>query len=375
MKITKIELNHISIPLAKPYKLSRKYGTVTHAHAVITKIFTDKGIIGLGEADPLIPFTTETYESVMIVIRDKIAPLIIGKNPVDIFEIETELDRKIQGNLLARGAINMALFDIKGKSENLPVHNFLGKLQQQKIPLFIAIGSGTPVEDAIAIEELIRKKYFGVMIKMGALPIPQEIKRMISAKKKFDEKIVIFIDANQGWTIEETHQFVDGVRDFPPAIIEQPVERENINALKTIRSSSGILISADESIVSLQDAKKLVETGAVDVFSIKVSKNGGLSKSRAITDLAQKNGIRCLMNSMLEFGISQAASLQLAATLPNLTNTGHAYGSVLRMTDDITDFAENISYSVVAVPQKPGLGVSLDEKKLQKYMKDFLKIS
>jgi len=80
------------------------------------------------------------------------------------------------------------------------------------------------------------------------------------------------------------------------------------------------------------------------------------------------------MNSMLEFGITQAASLQLGCTLPNLLEVGHAYGSVLRMSDDVTDFRKNLSNQTVTVPEGPGLGVALDEGKLKKYMKEYLDI-
>ena len=80
------------------------------------------------------------------------------------------------------------------------------------------------------------------------------------------------------------------------------------------------------------------------------------------------------MNSMLEFGISQAASLQLGCTLSNLLDCGHAYMSVLRMADDITDFRNNISDAVVQVPSGHGLGVSVDDNKLQHYCVDRLKI-
>jgi muconate cycloisomerase len=127
--------------------------------------------------------------------------------------------------------------------------------------------------------------------------------------------------------------------------------------------------------VSEDDAAHLISRGAADAFSIKVSKNGGLSKSLVIAKTAGAFGIRCLMNSMLEFGITQAASLQLGCTLNNLLDCGHAYMSVLRMSDDITDFAKNISNAVVTVPDGPGLGVTVDEEKLQKYTLDYLKIN
>ena len=108
MKITKLELFHIAIPFVEPYKLSRVYGTLDNAHAVILKMRTDKGIIGLGEADPMNPFTEETPGSVMAVMRDHIGPLLIGRDPRQIASIESFLDQVVHGQLMARGAVNMA---------------------------------------------------------------------------------------------------------------------------------------------------------------------------------------------------------------------------------------------------------------------------
>ena len=99
----------------------------------------------------------------------------------------------------------------------------------------------------------------------------------------------------------------------------------------------------------------------------------GVSGIQAALDAAG-SGFKCLMNSMLEFGITQAASLHLGCTLPNLMDCGHAYGSVTRMADDITDFGENISGGFVTVPSGPGLGVNLKEDKLKKYSVAHVKV-
>jgi muconate cycloisomerase len=104
MKIDALELFHISIPFAKPYHLSKRYGTLHDAHAVILKIHTDEGIIGLGEADPMVPFTKESPDEVMTLIRETIAPYLIGQDPARIAMLEADLDLSIQGNLTARGA-------------------------------------------------------------------------------------------------------------------------------------------------------------------------------------------------------------------------------------------------------------------------------
>jgi L-alanine-DL-glutamate epimerase-like enolase superfamily enzyme len=374
MKIIGLELYQISIPFAKPYKLSKVYGTRYDAIAVIFKIHTDEGFVGLGEADPLNPFTEETPASVMVVARDNIGPHIIDQDPMNFAKLEAHLDHVVHGNLVARGAINMALFDIVGKAANVPAYMLLGGKCHDKLPLLRGIGSGSPEEDAVAIQKWMEIGMRCIMIKMGSLPISEEIKRMVSAKKKFGNQIPFVVDVNQGWEVAEALAFMEGIGAHRPELIEQPIHRKNIEGLKRIRERSPCPLSADESLVTLHDATELIREQAVDVFSLKVSKNGGLSKTKKIGQTADAFGIKCLMNSMLEFGISQAASLHVGCTLSNLADYGHAYGSVLRMSDDVTDFHNNISEGIVTVPQKPGLGVVLNEDKLKKYTVEYLKI-
>ena len=374
MKITGLELFHISIPFTKPYHLSKVYGTLHDAESVILKIHTDGGIVGLGEADPLNPFLEDTVATVMVVTRDQIAPHLLGRNPTHIAAIESNLDMLVRGHLMARGAVNMALFDVAGKAYKLPAHLLLGGLYQDKIPLLGPIGSGTPEDDADAIQKLIEEGYKTVMIKMGALPIAAEIQRMIAAQEKFGDRIKFIVDANQGWTVAETLEFFDGISGSRPVLLEQPIEHDDVEGLKRIRNRAPCPLSADEGVASIRQAATLIRERAVDAFSIKISKNGGLSKAKTIAEVAHAFGLKILMNSMFDFGITQAASLHLGCVLPNLLDMGHAYMSVLRMSDDITDFARNITDAVVTVPSQPGLGVKLDEDKLKKYTKDYLKI-
>ena len=375
MKITNLELSHISIPFAQPYKLSKTYGTLHEAHAVIFRVFTDEGIVGLGEADPMSPFTAETPASVMTVTRDMIAPHLIGQDPNRIAMVESTLDDVIDGNLTARGAVNMALYDIIGKANDLPVHTLIGGRRHATLPLLFGVGSGTPDETIAAIQAQMETGCRCFMIKMGALPIADEIKRVMAVKEQFGDQISIIIDANQGWEVAEAIEFIDGIHGCQPDLIEQPIKRGDMEGLKRIHEHSPFLLSADESVTTISDAAELIQEKAVDVFSIKISKNGGLDKSRQIAQMADGFGLQCLMNSMLEFGISQAASLQLGCTLSNLVDLGHAYGSVLRMSDDITDFDQNISTGVVTVPSASGLGVSLDDEKLKKYTQDYLNLN
>lgn len=375
MKITHLELSHIRIPFATPYSLSKAYGVLENAEAIIFKVHTDQGIVGLGEADPMNPFTEETPRSVMTIMQDVIAPRIIGRDPTQMGMLEADLDTAVHGNTTARGGVNMALNDIVGKAYGLPAHALFGGSKHQQLPILWGIGSGTPDEDIEAIGALIEKGCQTVMVKMGALPIRDEINRMISIRERFGREIFIIVDANQGWEVSETLKFIQQTKNHPPDLIEQPVRHWDFRGLKQIRQHALCPVSADESVTSVYDAARLTREDTVDVFSIKVSKNGGMNRSKQIASIADAFGIKCLMNSMLEFGISQAASLHVGCTLSNLLDMGHAYGSVIRMSDDVTDFSRYVTGATVLVPQGSGLGITLDEDKLKKYQIDHLKIT
>ncbi len=102
------------------------------------------------------------------------------------------------------------------------------------------------------------------------------------------------------------------------------------------------------------------EGGKIIMVEKKVSKNGGLSKTKKIAVLAETYSLTCLINCELEFGITQTASLHLGCTLPNLADIGHAYMSPLRLADDVTDYARFVDRGWIRVPESPGLGVSLN---------------
>jgi len=374
LKITCLELFRISVPFAIPYKLSKVYGTIHDAQAVVLKMHTDEGLVGLGEADPMPPFTDESPAGAMTAIREYFAPCLLGKDPLSVPALETKLDQAMYGNHTAKGAISMALYDILGQARDVPVHTLLGGKFASEIPINWGAGSGAPEEDIRIIENKLSEGFHSYMLKMGSLPIEHEIKRVRAVTDHFGPQIHLVVDANQGWQVWETLAFIQGLRDRRLVFMEQPISRWDLNGLKRIHAASHWPVSADESLVSTHDALMLIQEQAVDVFSIKVSKNGGLTTAKKLAVLAEAAGFKCFMNSMLEFGITQAASLHLGCTMTNLLDCGHAYGSPLRLSDDVTNYSEWVSNGRVKVPEYPGLGIRLDDKKLKKYTKDYLEV-
>ncbi|MEJ2477409.1 MAG: enolase C-terminal domain-like protein, partial [Desulfobacterales bacterium] len=160
----------------------------------------------------------------------------------------------------------MALFDILGKVHQLPAHVFLGGIRHEKLPLLGPIGSGSPAEDAEAIEALMQQGYRTVMIKMGALPVAEEIRRAVAAVDRYGDRMTLIMDANQGWTFKETLTFVDGIGGSEPAVLEQPVATGDLAKLRNIRDRIPCLLSVDESLVTLADAAGVIRAEAADAF-------------------------------------------------------------------------------------------------------------
>ncbi len=367
MKIESLDLNLIEQPFAVPYRLSKSYGTLTHTRAVIARLTTDNGLVGIGEANPTPPFTAETPGGVMAAMADYVWPAIRGAECSSINALLDRLDILLGGNAMAKGAIDMALHDLAGKALGVPCHRLLGGARHTHLDVLWPLGSGTAEEDAAVLEQKIAEGYRCFMLKMGSQPIGDEIARLDALFARYGETLDIIVDANQGWSAAQAMDFVRRAAGFPLRLIEQPLAASDRDGLKRVRDAASQPVSADESLQSEADALDLLRAAAVDVFSIKVSKNGGLRSSRKIAELGAAFGVTCLMNSMLEFGVTQAASLQLGVTLSNLMPVGHAYMSTLRLTGDVTDFSRLVDNGRVRPGDAPGLGIELDLDKLDHF--------
>ncbi len=367
LKIVSLDAFHIAIPLVNPYHLSKVYGTQTHSDVIIVRIMTDSGEEGWGEADPGgVLFTGDTGEAVMQSIREEGAERIIGCRVDDW--VENGDGVKFQGSVGA--AFDVAVHDALAKSRHQPLWALLGEKRREKIDSLWPTSSGTAEDDLEIIQPRLAQGFRTFMLKMGSRPVDKDIERVIEVTRVLPEDVKIMVDANQGWEIEEAMTFVEGITDVPLVLIEQPVVADDHEGLKKISKISRIPVSVDESLQTVEDARRIALGEIASVFSIKVSKNGGLRAGLEIGRIAKEQGILVMMNSMLELGITQSASLHLGCVLDCLIDCGHAYMSTLRMSDDVTDFSNFVSEGKAHLPSGTGLGIQVNESKIMKYLKE-----
>jgi len=367
LKIVSLDAFHIAIPLVNPYHLSKVYGTQTHSDVIIVRIMTDSGEEGWGEADPGgVLFTGDTGEAVMQSIREEGAERIIGCRVDDWVENGDGL--KFQGSVGA--AFDVAVHDALAKSRHQPLWALLGEKRREKIDSLWPTSSGTAEDDLEIIQPRLAQGFRTFMLKMGSRPVDKYIERVIEVTRVLPEDVKIMVDAKQGWEIEEAMTFVEGITDVPLVLIEQPIAADDHEGLKKISKISRIPVSVDESLQTVEDARRIALGEIASVFSIKVSKNGGLRAGLEIGRVAKEQGILVMMNSMLELGITQSASLHLGCVLDCLIDCGHAYMSTLRMSDDVTDFSNFVSEGKAHLPSGTGLGIQVNESKIMKYLKE-----
>jgi len=369
MKITSIRIDRLGIPLKKPYHLSRAYGILAETTPVVVRAETDAGIAGCGECDPWPLFTGDSSDTVMTALAKCLCPALLGADPLNPAAVRRTLDGVLSGNLIAKSALDMAVYDILGKASGLPVSSLLGGRLRDAVSVMWPVGGGTPGETAADVLAAKDAGYDGVMIKIGT-DWKNDALRVIAAREAAGDGFPINVDANQGWDVRTAIRFGRAVADCGLEFFEQPVPANDPEGLAQVRRSVSMPVSADEGVVTVQDARRLAALGACDIFSIKVTKHGGIRSAKAICDYAAAHGIGIFMNSMIEEGITQAASLAVGAAAEGLVPMGHAYFSPLRLDADISTYSPLLRGGTVKVPTVPGLGAELIPEQVARYSKE-----
>ena len=358
------EVFEIEAAFVTPYKLS--HGTVDTTRAVLLKLTDADGVEGWGEANPNETFTGESSGDAARALQETLLPAVFASAAPEPGCMDVVLDALLPKHLCAKGAVSMALLDLLGKRLRVPVATLLGGALRKSLPVLWPLSNGTAEDDIRVIEERAAQGFSSFMLKMGTSPIRDEVQRVATLEARYGNRFALIADANQAWSRDEAREFLVGVSGSHLAFVEQPVGKDDLAGMALLAGASALPISADESVIGLAEAARIASLRAANVFSIKSSKNGGPLRAQRIAAVAEAFGIRCYMNSMLEFGITQAASLQHAVTVRNLIDVGHAFMSTMRLAEDPTDFSSFVRNGVVHLPHGAGLGLQVDESHVRR---------
>ncbi len=364
--ISKVTTDLLDIPIKRPHQFSTE--KVSTKSFVLLKIELSNGIVGMGEGTtPGIWWNGESVETMKLVIDKYVTPILIGESPEYIERILQVINRQIRVNPFAKATVEMALFDALGKLYQAPVHQLLGSLYQDKVAVRWALASGTEDGD---IEEakgyVANKMYANFKTKSGKEVPDADAERNIRIAEGIKGISSIGIDPNGSWDRITTMKWMDRFFDAGINFLEQPLDPRDIEGAAMLVDMKKVPVMADESLATVEDAYKLAKEKAANIFSLKVHKSGGMKNTIKIAGIAEAAGISCFGGTSLESSIGTAACLHAVASIPNLDYGSEFFGPTW-LADDPVKEPLLIKDGFIHVPNKPGLGVELDEEKVKKY--------
>jgi muconate cycloisomerase len=280
------------------------------------------------------------------------------------------IGRSVVGNHFAKAAVETALLDAQGKRVGLPVSELLGGRHRDELPVAWTLASGDTardIEEAARMLDLRRHNIF--KLKIGKRAIADDVAHVAAIKKAVGDRASVRVDVNQAWDEAGAARGLALLEDAGVDLVEQPIARANRSGLARLAARFIIPIMADEALHGPEDAFDIAARAAADVFAVKVAQSGGLRAAGRVGAIAEAAGIGLYGGTMLEAGIGTIASAHLFATFPTLAWGTELFGPLL-LTEEI--LAEPLAYGDFAlkVPDRPGLGIELDEDRIDFFRRD-----
>jgi L-alanine-DL-glutamate epimerase-like enolase superfamily enzyme len=382
VKIKTIEAIAVRLPMKKPVQMAGE--TVAQAENVFVRIESDAGAVGWGEAAAAPTMTGETIASMMAAIELMI-PKLLARAAYDFAGAAAAMDAQLFGNSGAKAAIDMALHDLVGRASGRPVHALFGVKARSRMPVLAVIGSQDAAADLREAQARWNAGYRAFKIKVGlGSPEADAVRTMMLCQALKDQArkqqpqgnagCLVSADANQGFSADDALTFLRGIGNCGLDFFEQPVNAHDLDAMSRIAAASSVPIGADEGIHSLDDIARHHERKAARGVSLKAIKLGGLSNlfaaSRLCAELGMAINISCKTG---ETSLASAAAVHLAAVAPaiawglTVTNSG--------LAEDVTAAPLAIKDGHVEVPERPGLGIEVDEHRLRRRQHEFKRVA
>lgn len=374
--VTTVETIPVTVPTETSYETSLSVATGgqgAYEH-VLVRVETDAGVDGVGEVapEPAWPHGL-TQSAVVDLVDESLAPLIEGEPIHRIPRLMERAEQALAGEPFPRCGVDVALHDALGKLRDQPVYELLGgpPADDPTVDLHYSIGIRPPEEVRELAAEARDAGYTAFKVKVGGPEFDAE-SAAIAAIHETVPDARIRVDANQGWSAAEA---VNRVLELDEAagglvLVEQPVPWDDVAGLRRVREATSVPVLADESCFSPSDVADLARRDACDIVNIKLGKTGGLHRAQDVATVAQAHGLPCFMGSMLELGVGTAANAHFAAASPAVTYPSgilnvHATTTLVEEPERWTPSGDRFT-----VPDRPGLGVTLDEDAIERHRVD-----
>ena len=363
MKIQSVE----AIPIAASFKSTFRFGTTdrTTSPNVVVAIRTDDGAVGYGEACPVPAFTSETQNSIVELVEQRVAPLFAGRHPEHRLPLLHDLGRVLKAAPFTVAAVDTALLDLMGRILGVPVHTLLGGAFRDRTEVHGSVGwDENPAKVAeVALEQARTYRWLKLYAGRGA--IDADLDRLQAVRDAVGPDIRLFVDVNGMWSPSDLIRALPRVREIGLRMLEQPLPPAAAAFQRDLVAALQVDIVADEAVRTVADAAAVVADRSATVLNVGHSKLGGPTAALHAAQIAHAAGVGVMVGSVIEMGIATAMGLHVAAALPRLTYPSYLMGP-LKYRQQITEQQVEVVDGCVAVPAGPGIGFTVDERELRR---------
>ena len=370
MKITKITAVPLSFRLPEGKTVTMGVGSTVKRDAIVVRAETSEGITGYGEAHP-----GRSPGAIVSLIHNTIAPMLIGMKATDnigawqrVHRMQLSSHGLGAGASLALSGIDLALWDIRGKATNMPLYELLGG-SRRRIPAYaggIALGYQPKESLAEEAQEYVARGYKAVKLRLGDTA-RLDIERVLHVRQVLGDEVDILADANTAYKMTDVRRVLPVLADIRAGWLEEPFACNDFGSYREAAKITPLVpLAAGENHYNRFEFGQLQDAGAVRVWQPDLSKCGGLTEGVRIAALASTYGIPINAHS-------SATSLNHAATLHFLAateNAGYFEACVSKFNPFRDLFGGSFEIGAdgcVTPPDKPGLGIEVDESIFEKY--------
>jgi D-galactarolactone cycloisomerase len=366
MKITDVRTIRLRAAIPSEGQVFSRSGVRNTRSTTLVQVDSDEGISGIGSC-------SGNGELLEFVIDRVLKPLIVGMDPTDIDAVwdqaYTRGGHKEFGTrgigVVALSGIDIALWDILGKARGVPLYQLLGGKCRDKVPVYAtALYPEEPAKVAARARAFADQGFHGVKIKVG-FDLDEDVRTVRAVRRELGEDFVVMTDANQGYSLDAAVQAAAGFADAGAFWLEEPLFVEDVEGHAALRERCAVPIAVGENLHTCAAFRDFVVSGAVDFLQPDVARVGGLTEIRKISALAAQHRMPVSFHTWGD-AVALAASVHLSAAMQDciVMELDYTYNP---LREELLREPLRLVRGFLSPPEKPGLGVELDSRALERF--------
>ncbi len=364
LKIARAEVFGVAMPLIGTFTSAGISKQATKC--VVIRLTASDGTVGISSIEPSAAAKPPgTAAELMATLRERVAPAVVGQDPTNINRLIELLDSLTPGQPGAAAAMEMACVELAARLQDVPLCTYLGGAVENEVLFNGWIGMLPPDEAAAEARQWLKAGFLSAKIKVGS-GVEADHDRIAAVRDAVGSAMKLRIDANLQYDADTSLRLCRLVKQYDLQLFEQPAHLRDLEGMARVRREGGIPVMADESVSDHASLVAVIKAGAADYVKFGIKQAGGILRASRMLATAEAAGLPVVIGHGFGLDPSTLAEIMLAATSRNVLPGLECVGP-LKVKDTVATTRLDISAGRIPLPAGAGLGITLDDNKLEQY--------